>query len=513
MRMPSSSEIRPHPGEQSQPSIREVDVIADRYVDECVARYPEIATFLGIPDHDDSWSDYSPTGLADRVAHIRRTIAALHAAAPCDERENTAKEAMLERLGMDVELYDAHITASRVSVIGGQAQEIRSIFDLMPTDSEDAWRNIAARLHTVRRPLDQVQETLSAEAREGNISAVRQINATIDQIRSWTGETGDDDFFAALVARAPNSEALKSDLSRAADEGRQAFSSFADWLGTSVAPLAPSLDAVGEERYALDSRYFLGAVIDLEEAYQWGFEELHRIQEIQRSIAMDLIGEPNIKAAYAALDADPGRRIEGAEAFRAWMQNLADEAVANLAGKHFDIPDPIKKIECCIAPTHDGAIYYTDPAEDFSRPGQMWWAVPQGIDTFSTWKEVTTVYHEGVPGHHLQIAQNAYRSELLNRWQRKLFFCSGHGEGLGTVRRAVDGRTGISGARGSHGHARRPGVPDHPGDHRHRDASAAADPQDQPVALPTGETLDPRRGVRVHDGQLFDRRADAAFRA
>lgn len=240
VRMPSSSQIRPDPSEQSQPSVREVDVIADRYVDECVARYPEIATFLGIPDHDDSWSDYSPTGLVDRVAHIRRTIAALHAAAPRDERENTAKEAMLERLGMDVELYDAHITASRVSVIGGQAQEIRSIFDLMPTDSEDAWRNIAARLHTVQRPLDQVRETLSAEAREGNISAVRQINATIDQIRSWTGETGDDDFFAALVARAPNSEALKSDLSRAADEGRQAFSNFADWLGTSLAPLAPA---------------------------------------------------------------------------------------------------------------------------------------------------------------------------------------------------------------------------------------------------------------------------------
>ena len=34
-----------------------------------------------------------------------------------------------------------------------------------------------------------------------------------------------------------------------------------------------------------------------------------------------------------------------------------------------------------------------------------------------------------MPGHHLQIAQNAYRSDLLNRWQRKLFFCSGHGEG------------------------------------------------------------------------------------
>jgi uncharacterized protein (DUF885 family) len=415
--------------QHGQPSVREVDLIADRYVDECVARYPETATYLGIPDHDDSWSDYSPDGLADRIDHSRRTIAALHRAAPSDERENTAKEAMLERLGLEVELYDAHITASRVSVIAGQAQEIRWIFDLMPTDSEAGWRNIASRLRTVYRPLSEVRETLSAEAREGNISAVRQIHATVDQIRSWTGETGDDDFFAGLAARAPEQDTLRSDLNSAANEARRAFSKFADWLETSLGPLAPSLDAVGEERYALDSRYFLGAVIDLGETYQWGFEELHRIQQAQRAIAKDLVGEPNIKAAYEALDQDPARRIAGAEAFRSWMQDLADQAVANLAGKHFDIPDPVKRIECCIAPTHDGSIYYTDPAEDFSRPGQMWWAVPEGIDTFSTWKEVTTVYHEGVPGHHLQIAQNAYRSELLNRWQRKLFFCSGHGEG------------------------------------------------------------------------------------
>ena len=158
-----------------------------------------------------------------------------------------------------------------------------------------------------------------------------------------------------------------------------------DWFGDTLAPLAPSLDAVGEERYALDSRYFLGAAIDLEDTYRWGFEELLRIQDLQRSIAQELVGEPNIQSAYAALDADPARRLQGPEMFRDWMQNLADRAVTDLAGHHFDIPDPIRTIECCIAPTHDGSIYYTDPAEDFSRPGQMWWAVPAEIDTFSTW--------------------------------------------------------------------------------------------------------------------------------
>ena len=171
---------------------------------------------------------------------------------------------------------------------------------------------------------------------------------------------------------------------------------------------------------------------------------------------------------------------------------MPTEPIDNLAGKHFDIPDPIKKIECCIAPTHDGSIYYTDPAEDFSRPGQMWWAVPEGIDTFSTWKEVTTVYHEGVPGHHLQIAQNAYRSELLNRWQRKLCFCSGHGEGWALYAEQLMDELGYLEPGRPDGHARCAGVPDDPGDHRHRHASAVADPQDQPVALSTRPALDAR---------------------
>ena len=410
---------------------REVDAIADRYVTECAERYPETATYLGIEGHDDQWSDYSPDGLLDQVSHLRSTIADLHTAAPADDRENVAKEAMLERLGLELELHEAHIVASRVSVIAGAAQEIRSTFDLMPTDLADSWRNIAARLRTVGQPLREVRETLRAEAEQGNISALRQIEGTIEQIRSWTGQTGDDDFFDGLVSRIPaeHADSVGSEVAEAANQARTAFGEFGQRLGSYLAPRAPRLDAVGEERYALHSRSFLGAVIDLDETYAWGFEELHRIQDEQRAIARQLIGSDDINAAYAALDADASRQIVGAEAFRDWMQDLADRAVADLAGTHFDIPDPIKRIEACIAPTHEGVIYYTGPTEDFARPGRMWWAVPDGIDAFSTWKEVTTVYHEGVPGHHLQIAQNAYRSDLLNRWQRQLCFVSGHGEG------------------------------------------------------------------------------------
>lgn len=408
-----------------------MDVIADRYVAECATRYPEIATSLGVPGRDDAWSDYSPAGHADRLAHLRATVADLDAASPVDARERTAKAAMLERLDTEIELYEAHVTPSRVSVIAGAAQEIRETFDLMPTDTEDAWRNIAARLRRLDCALGGVRETLLSEAEQGNVSAVRQVHGTIEQIRSWTGQTGGDDFFTGLAGSAPGNlpPTLRDDLIEAAERGRAAYAEFGDWLSTTLAPRAPDLDAVGAERYALESRSFLGARIDLEETYAWGFVELQRIQEEQRGIARQLVGSSDIPTACAALDDDPARRIDGAEAFRDWMQEVADAAIADLHGTHFDIPKPIRTIECCLAPTHEGLIYYTDPSEDFTRPGRMWWAVPEGIDTFSTWKEVTTIYHEGVPGHHLQIGQNAYRADLLNRWQRRLGMVSGHTEG------------------------------------------------------------------------------------
>jgi uncharacterized protein (DUF885 family) len=411
--------------------IREVDALADRYVEECIERYPEVATILGAPGHDHEWSDYSPDGLAGQLAHLRATIADLHALAPVDERENVAKETMLERLGLETELHEAHIVGSRVAVIASPVQRVRSVFDLMPTDSEEAWRNIATRLGTIHRPLRQIRETLTEEAQQGNISARRQLEAAAHQIRSWTGQVGTDDFFTRTVNALPAAyvDRLGTELNAAADGARQAFADFASWLLATLSRQAPRLDAVGADRYALHSRSFLGAVIDLEETYRWGFDELWRIKSEQRRLARVLMGSDDIGEAYATLDADPARLIHGPEAFRDWMQRLADQAIDELAVTHFDIPEPVRRIECCLAPTHDGSIYYTQPSADFVRPGRMWWSVPEEIDTFSTWKETSTVYHEGVPGHHLQLAQTAYRSDLLNRWQRQRCFVSGHAEG------------------------------------------------------------------------------------
>jgi uncharacterized protein (DUF885 family) len=247
-------------------------------------------------------------------------------------------------------------------------------------------------------------------------------------VRGWTGQDGGENFFLDLVT-GTDVEGLRGDLERHAAAASDAFAAFGRWLSDELAPRGRDKDAVGRERYTLGSRYFLGATVDLEETYAWGFEELERIEDEMARVADKVVPGGSLDEAVASLEADPSRRIEGKEAFREWMQDLATRTLEDMAGTHFDIPEPVRRIECCIAPTTDGGIYYTGPSEDFTRPGRMWWAVPAGVESFATWREVTTVFHEGVPGHHLQVAQTAYRKEVLNRWQRLMCWVSGHGEG------------------------------------------------------------------------------------
>ena len=409
-----------------------IDDLANSYVDQWAPLDPIGATYVGISGYDHKLTDLSPEGFAALGELDRRTLNQLNAIEPADEAERVAKEAMSERLGLSLARYDAGDTASELNVISSSLHAVRSVFDLMPLSGGDAAEAIVDRLAAVPGALAQVRTTLLHEAEAGHVSAQHQIAEVAKQCDIWTDPAGDD-FYPALARRVAEAgelpEALRAELDRTATAAGAATTDFARFLRDELYPLGRANQAAGRERYELASQYFLGARVDLDETYAWGFQELARLEGEMRRVADKIVPGGTVDEAVAALDADPARTIQGKEAFRDWMQALADQAISDLHGTHFDIPEQVRRIECCIAPTSDGSIYYTGPSEDFTRPGRMWWAVPQGITGFSTWREVTTVYHEGVPGHHLQIAQTAVRADLLNRWQRLLSWSSGHGEG------------------------------------------------------------------------------------
>ncbi len=408
-----------------------VDAIATDFYEKTVQNSPVYATYLGVPSRQDELDDLSPAGLeADSVLR-RETLAALAEVQPVDDVDEVTVAAMRERLGLQEELHAAGEEQRTLNVISSPMQLFRDVFDLMPTATDEDWATIARRMTNVPKALEQWCESLEDSAAKGHVSARRQVEACITQCADLTA---DDGYFAALLERArtdqgelagPTTDLLREGVAKAAG----AYRDLAVVLREKLLPLAPEEDAVGIERYALHSREFLGATIDLEETYAWGQEELARIVAEMERTAQRIRPGSTVKEAIAALDADPRYLLHGTDALQAWMQEQADRIIDEFADVHFDIPEPVRRIECMIAPTQLGGIYYTGPSDDFSRPGRMWWSVPKGITEFGTWRELTTVYHEGVPGHHLQIAQTVYRKELLNPWRRHMCFTSGHGEG------------------------------------------------------------------------------------
>lgn len=427
--------------------------IADRYVDEIAALDPITATALGIPGHEREMPDFSPDGVAALAALNRRTLDGLESVEATDgdaekaRRDRIAKEFMAERLGVRLALFDAKEYLRDLRIIASPMSSTRSVFDQMPKESAEDWSNIAARLALVPRTLAGFRASLDEGIAQGLVASKRQARECRRQALIWSAQVeGERSFFDILwegfEKSGANGDALRADVEAGIAEAKEAYAEMAGYLGDVYEPAASESEGAGEERYKLMNRVFLGASIDPKETYDWGWEEQWRIDREMAETAAKIADGGSVDEAMEILETDPTRQLNSVESFREWLQDLHDEALRELHGRHFDIDERIRRMEVMIPPP-GGALapYYTGPSEDFKRPGRTWW--PLGSrKVFPKWKEVTTAYHEGVPGHHLQIGSARCLGDKLSRYQSMLGFVSGHGEGWALYAERLMGELG-----------------------------------------------------------------------
>lgn len=408
-----------------------IDQLANDLVLHLAKRSPSFATSIGYPGVEADMDDLSPEALAQDLAHTKSTIANLEKLETQDEVDFVTKDALLQTLHGEVAQYESGLVFRDMNNIASHAQGARDVFDISPTATESDWENLAQRMRKVGASLEGYSRSLAIGAKTQDAPAMRQIETVIAQVEQITAKDG---FFRTFSASAKPesgslSDSLKKELVEAAKAATEGYAAFGEFLRSELLPAGNKEDAIGLERYKLLSEKFLGAKVDLDETYEWGKEELSRIIAEQTEVAHQIKPGASVEEAVEFLEKDPSTKLHGTDELQKWMQKLSDQAIETLSGTHFEIAEPIKKLECMIAPTQHGGIYYTGPSDDFSRPGRMWWSVPVGVTEFDTWRETTTVYHEGVPGHHLQVAQATYIRETLNAWRRLASWTSGHGEG------------------------------------------------------------------------------------
>ncbi|PWW22630.1 uncharacterized protein (DUF885 family) [Geodermatophilus normandii] len=407
--------------------------VADRYVDAVCDLDPIVATSLGTRPGDDRLPDPSPAGLEAEAELTRRTLAELDAVLAADPAldddpiERRCARLLRERLGAERAADEAGEGFRALSNLFSPVHSIRQVFLLMPTATEDDWGVVARRMARVPEAYRGYLETLREGARRGLLVAPRQVSTVVGQLDEWLRGP----FFGGLAGSGP--DAVRGELDAAARDADAAVAEVRDFLRDEYLPRAEGTpDAVGRDRYAIAARRWngsdLGAGQGLEEAYAWGWSEYRRILAEQRAEAAALRPGSTPLEAMRWLD-EHGPSVDGVEAIRLRLQAMMDEAITALDGTHFDLAEPVRRVEAMIAPPGSAAApYYTRPAQDFSRPGRTW--LPTlGRERFPLWDLVSIWYHEGVPGHHLQLAQWAYVSRDLSTYQTSLGSVSANVEG------------------------------------------------------------------------------------
>ena len=402
----------------------EIFELSDTYIDQSAAMSPMSCTYLGKDMNQDKLDDLSIAGMAKAATLTREVLKKLQALTPIDEIDRIAKTVMEERLSSSLALHDSQEEHVLWNVLTSPPSNIRSIFELMPKKSEKDFANIALRLIAVGTAHKQWIGTISEVAKSGKTTAQRQVRGVIEQLESYANGG------YSQMCKNFDPDGKYPAIHSAAQEAEKSSAQTATYLKNEYMAIANPSDAVGADRYAVWSRYFTGAQLDLRATYEWGMADLKAINERMWVLAEQIKpGAKSLREVADVLDHDPQYVIKGKENVIKFLQEFTDAAIKRMDGEFFEIDERIKICEARLAPEGSAsAPYYNPPSEDLSRPGTTW--IPMlGKDEVSSWHLVSTWYHEAVPGHHLQVATVTIEKERLTRFQRTAAWISGYGEG------------------------------------------------------------------------------------
>jgi uncharacterized protein (DUF885 family) len=396
--------------------------LANDIVERDAASDPLFATSSGIRGYDHLLPDFSPESASRDCESVAKSLHQLSKLSAKDDLDRVAAEVMHERLDSRLALLTSGESARVFSVLSSPLSEIRQAFELMPTSDTDI---VAARLSQVRPALDSWRLTLAELRAKGQLPPRRQIQGVVEQARTYATGT-----YRNFVSHIDPDAREENALVGPAQDADLACGELATWMSDNLRASATERDACGPDRYRAWVKHWTGAELDLNELYEWGYDDLQRISARMNEIAAQVApNATSLVEAAETLDNDPARMIEGTDELLRRLVLFTQQTVEALDGVHFNIDERIRFCDARLAPEGGAAApYYVAPSEDLSRPGTTWFPT-LGETRFSWWRHASTWYHEGVPGHHLQCATSVIEADRQSRYHRLEAWTSGYGEG------------------------------------------------------------------------------------
>lgn len=427
--------------------------ISEGYLREMLKRSPISGTYFGDHSQDHLWSDFSAQ---ECQAYYELEKEYLKKMEDLDINQFSPEEwvayrVLKESLGRGMEGFERGEHYYDLNTISSTFQIFHRVFDVMGRSTEVQWRNIVARLKGAPTAMEKYQTLLKEAVEKKKLVSKEQVRKVVQQARTIGAESTEahSNYYTKLVhqmKRTDLPEEIKKDLDVELREGarliNKAFRDFAEFLEEEYLPHGLEEEGVGMDRYKYYAENLLGTRLDPLETYQWGWDEYHRIEDKMTKLALKINPNKSLHEVLKILEEDETLVCQSQEEFRQIMLDRQLLAIKELDGVHFDIPEQAKKIEVQLAPpgSHLGASYQS-PSEDFSRPGSVWYSFG-ARQRIPYYHEVSTAYHEGFPGHHLQICIVRIQEKNLSRFHRLCVWYPGYGEGWALYAEKLMGELG-----------------------------------------------------------------------
>ena len=385
--------------------------LADQYHKWTLAAQPIVATLRGIHDYDTEFGEFSREAEDRRIAELREMASRARAFDPSTLDAS-------DRITQDVLIFEAETSANAaanrmaelaVSHTSGLQAQLPVAIPQMPIETAKHADDFIERFSKSETAMAEIAQRLREGVANGRTPMASTAEKTVAQIDDQLAKPVEEDAF--MMARCPQGvddaewRSRLADLVR--DHVRPALQLYRDVIANEVVPAGRGEDQPGlcwlddgESSYATLVRNHTSLPYDPDAVHQIGLQQVERLDDEYRELGGAVLGTSDLAEIYSRLRDDPELHFEtGAE-----LVEASEVAMARAKGEMGDWFGRLPQADCLVAETQIGpSAFYYPPAIDGSRPGTFFinTAEPERWGRFEV---ESMAFHEGIPGHHLQIA-------------------------------------------------------------------------------------------------------------
>ena len=388
------------------------------YWDLYLKHNPEFASTIGDKDYNDQISDYSVKAVNDWLAQEQTFLMRLVAIDPTGftDQEKLSQEILERRFENDQEASEFKEWEMPVNQMEGIYSTYPELVAELSFTTEKDYDDWIARLHAIPQAFDQVTENMEIGMEDGRVPPKALLEEALQQVTTLAHQKPEDSPLAAPLKKFPASisaaeqERIKADmLDVISKEDLPAYLRFERFMKVSYVPAGrtdPCICALpdGARYYQFLIRRVTASKLTPDQIHQIGLDEVKKDEAEELAIAQKL-GFKDLPSFRASLKTNPKLHPASAEAlldayrgFLAPMEAKLPQLFGVLPKEKFEVAAVPEYMEKTAPPA-----YYEAGAPDGSRPGRL------RIDTYNAtdrnlYEVEDIAYHEGIPGHHLQIS-------------------------------------------------------------------------------------------------------------